>query len=544
MATKTTDQLKSYFRKGMYPTEGQFADLIESFRHKDEKVTIAEVKDLPQTLNGKYNASEGEILEKRQQVLDGKVKRVELIQESQSEDIDDLKDENMIICDLIKTKSELADAHKAIHDLGDNYNSLYALAQTVKTFLETTDTKDTTINTWVEVEDFLRGITDTSSLTALLKELEANITEAYKKAITDASLKDDIDKLTDELEKARNLIKNGSTVDDSKTALETLGEEYKDLYALASTVKARFETPEEVPGNYVENVMLENGSDINADNLINEDVPGATSYISQGNWEGTNSNFPANSYSQDGFHIVCINFGNMLYRQIYRNVNSNDTWERHTGPKGTWGEWKKVGGDMEISNKLNAKVLTSENLDDLKDDGFVVYYGVANTSVINKPPKLDDSEKKWFSVIIVKVGATDRLQIFRAYTGTEYRRYWNNISWSPWVKQLNGKDILVGATNDGANYHSPYLSAIPTNIKIFAANFNIDVTIGLDGKIPIGENITIIMCNASSGSRTINLTNIASSHRSTDTITVEAGKTAEINIAYDGIYNWVKAESY
>ena len=166
MATKTTDQLKSYFRKGMYPTEGQFADLIDSLRHKDEKVTIAEVKDLPQTLNGKYNASEGEILERRQNVLDEKVKRVELIQESQSGDIDDLKDENMIICDLIKPKTDLEDAHDALHALGDNYNSLYALAQTLRTFLETTDTKDTTINTWVEVENFLLGGTETSSLTA------------------------------------------------------------------------------------------------------------------------------------------------------------------------------------------------------------------------------------------------------------------------------------------------------------------------------------------------------------------------------------------
>lgn len=58
MATKTKEQLKAYFRKGMFPTESQFADLIDSLRHIGEKLRIADVQGLADALNSKENRSE------------------------------------------------------------------------------------------------------------------------------------------------------------------------------------------------------------------------------------------------------------------------------------------------------------------------------------------------------------------------------------------------------------------------------------------------------------------------------------------------------
>ena len=52
MAT-TRAQLKSYFLTGKYPTEGQFAELIDSLRHLDDKISMADIDGLASALNGK-----------------------------------------------------------------------------------------------------------------------------------------------------------------------------------------------------------------------------------------------------------------------------------------------------------------------------------------------------------------------------------------------------------------------------------------------------------------------------------------------------------
>lgn len=56
--------------------------------------------------------------------------------------------------------------------LGANYSTFWALANTLKTFLEAKDTADSTINRWQEIETFLQGITDTETLSGLLEQLE------------------------------------------------------------------------------------------------------------------------------------------------------------------------------------------------------------------------------------------------------------------------------------------------------------------------------------------------------------------------------------
>lgn len=73
------------------------------------------------------------------------------------------------------TNGNISRVQTELARLGANYKSLYALANTVKTFLESTDTSDTTINRWKEIEKFLQGITDTKTLTGLLEEQKTNI---------------------------------------------------------------------------------------------------------------------------------------------------------------------------------------------------------------------------------------------------------------------------------------------------------------------------------------------------------------------------------
>lgn len=74
----------------------------------------------------------------------------------------------------------------AFNTLGDKYNTLFALATAFKTFLESADSSDTTINRWKEIETFLSGVTDTQSLTAMLNTLKQEIKTEITTAIATA----------------------------------------------------------------------------------------------------------------------------------------------------------------------------------------------------------------------------------------------------------------------------------------------------------------------------------------------------------------------
>lgn len=54
MAITTIEQLKQWFRKGLYPTQAQFWAWLDSYRHKSESVPMSEVSGLTGVLNNKY----------------------------------------------------------------------------------------------------------------------------------------------------------------------------------------------------------------------------------------------------------------------------------------------------------------------------------------------------------------------------------------------------------------------------------------------------------------------------------------------------------
>ncbi len=234
MAIRLRSTLKQWFKRGKYPLEEQFADWIDSFLHKTEdKLPLANVDGLPEQLNAKYDYASGVALEEKHNTLrmefdqhtaaaDEQFERIsddiedlQAEDERQQEEIDALEAEvenihkkddaqDKEITALHKTDSDqqaeidtatanLEHLRKRLHPtavfgslestfsaLGANYSTLWALANTLKNFLEANDTTDSTINRWQEIETFLQGITDTQTLSGLMQVLEKRIINTCK----------------------------------------------------------------------------------------------------------------------------------------------------------------------------------------------------------------------------------------------------------------------------------------------------------------------------------------------------------------------------
>lgn len=200
---KDRKSLKNRFKKGMYPTEDDFAAVLESYVHKDDTIemskvvlkeggeTVSEVIDkkadkrtldafieeVDTVLETVRDAETGEITKTVIQDLSKRIKDAE-------DDIADTsntaeKNENAIakILSILgkqdgETVSELAARFTA---LSGDYATVYAFISKVKAFLESADVADTTINRWQEIENFLQGITDKETLTGLLEHLKTEI---------------------------------------------------------------------------------------------------------------------------------------------------------------------------------------------------------------------------------------------------------------------------------------------------------------------------------------------------------------------------------
>lgn len=304
MAIRLRSTLKQWFKRGKYPLEEQFADWIDSFLHKTEdKLPLANVEDLPEQLNAKYDNASGQALEReharlaadfatheRENAADFRtvydnLNELEDENERQQEEIDALEVEvenihkkdaaqDTEITALHKTDNEqqkeidtananLEHLRKRLHPtavfgslestfsaLGANYSTFWALANTLKTFLEAKDTADSTINRWQEIETFLQGITDTETLSGLLEQLEKDITAAYDKAIAAAvkvesdrakdaetTLQTNIDGERQRAEAAETAL--GKRISDTKTGLQQSDAEIRqDIAAVRQTIFA------------------------------------------------------------------------------------------------------------------------------------------------------------------------------------------------------------------------------------------------------------------------------------------------------------------
>ena len=190
--TNRTD-LENRFKKGMYPTENDFANVFASYVHKDDTITLSQI-----TLEeGGDNL--GEVIDSKadKQTLETFVREVETVLEttrdsetgaitnsainSLAQRITDAENDIASAANAVETNedsiakiltilgkqngesvTELASRFSA---LSGDYATVFAFVSKVKTFLESADVADTTINRWQEIEAFLQGITDTETLT-------------------------------------------------------------------------------------------------------------------------------------------------------------------------------------------------------------------------------------------------------------------------------------------------------------------------------------------------------------------------------------------
>lgn len=65
MAKRGLSILKSFFLTGLYPTQQQFHDMLDSFVHKDDGIGVNQVSGLTDILNGKYSKEDAKQLENR-----------------------------------------------------------------------------------------------------------------------------------------------------------------------------------------------------------------------------------------------------------------------------------------------------------------------------------------------------------------------------------------------------------------------------------------------------------------------------------------------
>lgn len=195
--------LKNRFKRGMYPTEDDFADVFESYLHKDDTIPVSKVTV------GEGGEPIGNAIDKKadKQTLETFINEMETVLET-------VRDENTnkithtVITDLAQritdAENDIANAANAAETNGDaiakiltilgkqdgetvselasrfsalsgDYATVFAFVSKVKTFLESADVADTTINRWQEIESFLQGITDTKTLTGLLADLKQEI---------------------------------------------------------------------------------------------------------------------------------------------------------------------------------------------------------------------------------------------------------------------------------------------------------------------------------------------------------------------------------
>lgn len=136
--------------------------------------------------------------------------------------------------------------------------------------------------------------------------------------------------------------------------------------------------------------------------------------------------------------------------------NQSDVFLKSVG--GTvQGEIKANGG---ISGQLIPKLLTNENLNNIKTEGF--YYSYGGNTVQNKPKDINN-----FSLLVIKTGENTTVQIISDSFGNIYTRAFTNNQWYTWRAYYNSDStlrvILNGAVSGSADFASN--GAVTVNTK-------------------------------------------------------------------------------
>lgn len=158
----------------MYPTEGDFANVFESYVHKDDDISMSKVV----LTDGDGNTTT------LNNVIGNKADKTDLTE---------------ITNRLTTAENDIDTAEDNIAGHETRIQSLEAFKERVRAFLEDADASEETINRWHEIESFLQGITDTQTLTGLLNDLKQEILQSIPQSQQGNYLQliDDLDAYTD-----------------------------------------------------------------------------------------------------------------------------------------------------------------------------------------------------------------------------------------------------------------------------------------------------------------------------------------------------------
>lgn len=167
----------------MFPTEDDFANVFESYVHKDDTIDPDKVKVDDKTIS---------------EILDGKSDDGH---KHEIADVNGLESALNAISQILgKQESEtIVQLAQRFASLTGKYTNVYTFVTKVKEFLEDADAADETINRWREIESFLQGITDTETLLGLLQEMKQEILQSIPQPQQGNYLElvDDLDAYTD-----------------------------------------------------------------------------------------------------------------------------------------------------------------------------------------------------------------------------------------------------------------------------------------------------------------------------------------------------------
>jgi len=174
MAQNTRTELKNKFKRGMYPTEGDFANVFDSYVHKDDMV---ELEKVVQTIGNEQKTLATIINETKEEAISSAVQQAD-----ESEKLTAIRNRLTTVEDDIDAAEDNIAGHETrIQTLETSKSDYEEFKKRVRAFLEDSDASDETINRWHEIESFLQGITDQETLTGLLADLKAEILELIPK---------------------------------------------------------------------------------------------------------------------------------------------------------------------------------------------------------------------------------------------------------------------------------------------------------------------------------------------------------------------------
>ena len=251
------------------------------------------------------------------------------------------------------------------------------------------------IDTFQEIEAFLQDITNTETLTGLLQDMKDEITELVE---------------TNQAELSSQIETKANSADVyTKTQIDN-----KD-FASKAHVNERFQ---QLIGAAPE--ALDTLEEIAAKLGDNDDVHSAI------------INSIAEKASKTELQEVTT--ANALLEKI-KTVDGPDS-----------------GLDAASADKLTAKQLTNQDLNNIKDQNFTTYWAGTTNTCLNKPDNIS-----WFGLQVFRIcNATDICQIMTCKDGAHYTRWFNSTMWSPWRKILREDDVA-----DHFQNNTPGLNHIP-----------------------------------------------------------------------------------